>query len=55
MALFSQLGNYKNTGLFLMRVGLGAMMIVHGLPKLTHPEKWAGLGSAMEPAYPAGR
>ena len=23
------------------------MMIVHGLPKLTHPDKWAGLGDAM--------
>ena len=47
MALFSQLGNYKNAGLFIMRAGIGAMMIVHGLPKITHPEKWAGLGEAM--------
>jgi putative oxidoreductase len=30
-----------------MRVGIGAMMVFHGLPKITHPEKWAGLGSAM--------
>ena len=48
MALFSQLGNYRNTGLFIMRAGIGAMMIFHGLPKLTHPEKWAGLGGAMD-------
>ena len=47
MALFSQLGNYRNAGLFIMRAGVGAMMIVHGLPKITHPEKWAGLGEAM--------
>ena len=47
MALFSQLGNYRNTGLFIMRVGIGAMMIYHGLPKITHPEKWEGLGMAM--------
>ncbi len=47
MALFSQLGNYRNAGLFIMRTGVGAMMIVHGLPKITHPEKWAGLGEAM--------
>lgn len=30
-----------------MRTGIGAMMIVHGLPKLTHPDRWAGYGSAM--------
>ena len=47
MALFSQLGNYRNAGLFIMRSGIGAMMIVHGLPKITHPENWAGLGEAM--------
>jgi len=47
MALFSQLGRYSNFGLLVMRAGLGAMMIVHGLPKLTHPEKWADLGAAM--------
>ncbi len=47
MALFSQLGNYRNAGLFIMRCGIGAMMIFHGLPKITHPEKWAGLGEAM--------
>ena len=47
MALFSQLNRYSNFGLLVMRAGLGAMMIVHGLPKLTHPEKWADLGAAM--------
>ena len=47
MALFSQLGNYRNAGLFIMRAGLGAMMIFHGLPKITHPERWAGLGESM--------
>ena len=47
MAIFSQVGKYSNFGLFMMRAGIGAMMIVHGLPKLTHPEKWAGLGEAM--------
>jgi len=47
MAMFSQLGNYKNTGLLIMRAGIGAMMVMHGLPKITHPEKWEGLGAAM--------
>lgn len=48
MALFSGLGNYKNFGLLVMRAGLGVMMIVHGLPKLTGgPAKWEALGHAM--------
>jgi putative oxidoreductase len=48
MALFSQLGNYKNFGLLVMRAGLGVMMFIHGLPKLTGgPAKWESLGTAM--------
>ena len=48
MALFSQLGNYRNFGLFVMRAGLGVMMFLHGLPKLTGgPDKWASLGHNM--------
>lgn len=47
MALFGQLGNYKNGGLLVMRAGIGAMMIVHGMPKIAHYEKWAGLGESM--------
>ncbi len=48
MALFSQLGNYKNFGLLVMRAGLGVMMIIHGLPKLTGgPDKWLALGNEM--------
>jgi putative oxidoreductase len=47
MALFSNLGNYKNLGLFIIRIGLGAMFIYHGLPKLIGgPTKWEGLGTA---------
>lgn len=30
-----------------MRAGVGIMMVYHGLPKITHPEKWHGLGEAM--------
>lgn len=48
MALFSQLGNYRNFGLFVMRAGLGVMMFLHGLPKLTGgPAKWESLGHNM--------
>ena len=48
MALFSQLGNYKNFGLFVMRAGLGIMMFLHGLPKLTGgPSEWEILGQSM--------
>jgi putative oxidoreductase len=48
MALFSQLGNYKNFGLLVMRAGLGVMMFLHGLPKLTGGvPKWHSLGENM--------
>lgn len=48
MAMLSNLGNYKNFGLLVIRLGLGAMFIFHGLPKLEGgPEAWKGIGSAM--------
>lgn len=48
MALFSQLGNYKNFGLLVMRAGLGIMMFMHGLPKLTGGiTTWTELGRDM--------
>jgi putative oxidoreductase len=47
MALLSNLNNYRNTGLLIIRIGLGAMMIYHGYPKLLGgTEMWAGLGSS---------
>ena|ERR1700761_4396157 len=47
MALFSNLGTYKNFGLLIIRVGLGIMFIYHGLPKLMGgPAEWTKLGSA---------
>ena len=49
MAIFGKLGNYKNFGLLIMRIGVGAMMMVHGLPKLTAgTEKWGKVGESME-------
>lgn len=49
MAIFDTLGKYRNTGLLIIRVGLGAMMMVHGFPKLTGgPTLWEGLGNSMK-------
>lgn len=47
MAVLSNLGQYKDAGLLLLRVGLGAMMIYHGYPKLIGgPDSWAQLGAS---------
>jgi putative oxidoreductase len=47
MALFSSLGNYKNFGLPIIRIGLGIMFIYHGYPKLLGgPHKWEEIGGA---------
>lgn len=49
MALLSNLGKYKNTGLLIIRIGLGIMFIYHGYPKLSGgPELWAKIGGAMQ-------
>jgi putative oxidoreductase len=48
MALLQGLAQYRNTGLLIMRVGLGIMMIMHGYPKLFGgTEKWEKIGGAM--------
>lgn len=47
MALFGTLGNYKNFGLLIIRLGLGGMFIYHGWPLLTGGVKtWEGLGES---------
>jgi putative oxidoreductase len=47
MALFSKLGNYRNFGLLIIRIGLGLMFIYHGYPKLTGGVKmWEMVGGA---------
>jgi putative oxidoreductase len=49
MAIFQNLGNYKNFGLLLIRVGLGVLFIWHGVPKLAGgPETWTKIGGAMQ-------
>lgn len=48
MAIFDSLGKYRNTGLLILRIGLGVMMMVHGLPKLMGgPDKWTAIGGSM--------
>jgi putative oxidoreductase len=42
------LGKYRDTGLLVIRLGLGFMFCLHGLPKLAGgPKLWAMLGKAM--------
>jgi putative oxidoreductase len=49
MAIFDSLGKYRNTGLLILRLGIGAMMMVHGLPKLMGGvEGWTQLGGSMK-------
>ena len=49
MALFSNLGNYKNFGLLVIRLGLGLMFIYHGYPKLGGGVKmWRELGASTQ-------
>lgn len=49
MAILTKLGKYTDTALLLMRVGVGAMMVMHGYPKLlAGPEKWTKLGNNLQ-------
>jgi putative oxidoreductase len=43
------LDKYKDFGLLIMRLGLGAAFIAHGWPKMVGgPDKWAGYGARFE-------
>ncbi len=49
MAIFETLGKYRNTGLLILRVGLGIMMMIHGLPKIMDGvDGWTKLGGSMK-------
>ena len=49
MAILDSLGKYRNTGLLIVRIGLGTMFMLHGYPKLLGgPEQWEALGGAMK-------
>ncbi|KAB2645647.1 MAG: DoxX family protein [Verrucomicrobia bacterium] len=46
--LLKFLGRYRDAGLLILRIGLGAAFMIHGLPKLTGgPKLWASLGKNM--------
>jgi putative oxidoreductase len=48
MALFSGLSRHNHFGLLLLRLGIGAMMIYHGFPKLKGgPDMWHKIGGSM--------
>lgn len=47
--MFSGLSRFSNFGQLILRVGLGIMMVAHGLPKLSGGmEKWEKIGGAMQ-------
>ena len=49
MALLTSLGKYRNTGILIIRLGLGIMFIIHGYPKLLGgPEQWEMIGASMK-------
>ncbi|QIL39409.1 DoxX family protein [Pedobacter sp. HDW13] len=49
MAILDNLGKYRNTGILLLRLGIGVMFIIHGFPKLAGgPDGWTGLGGSMK-------
>lgn len=49
MAVLEGLGRYKNTGLLLLRIGLGIMFLTHGFPKMAGgPDGWEKLGGTMQ-------
>ena len=46
---FSFLDKYRDTGLLVMRVGLGVIYLFHGWPKISGgPELWAKVGGAID-------
>ena len=46
--LFRGLDRYRDSGLLILRVGIGLMFMVHGFPKVFGgPEKWVRLGGAL--------
>ena len=46
--LLKFLGKYRDAGLLFLRIGLGVMFCLHGLPKLAGgPKLWTALGKNM--------
>ncbi len=48
MPLFTGLGKFTNFGLLVVRIGIGIMMMVHGIPKIEGgPELWTKVGCSI--------
>lgn len=46
--ILNGLGRYRNIGLLILRIGIGAMFVFHGAPKIFGgPAKWEGVGKAV--------
>ncbi|MEE8328599.1 MAG: DoxX family protein [Thermodesulfovibrionia bacterium] len=46
---FTYLSKYRDTGLLILRIGIGLMFMLHGAPKISGgPEKWEKLGMTMK-------
>lgn len=41
------LGKYREVGLLILRVGVGAIFLKTGWPLISNPEKWQDLGKAL--------
>lgn len=47
--LFANLHKYKDEGLLMLRIGMGSMMMYHGLPKIVGGVAgWVKVGAAMQ-------
>lgn len=47
--MFNKLDSYRDLGIFILRLGIGAMFIYHGSPKMFGGvELWAKLGTSMK-------
>lgn len=46
--IWTSLNKYRDTGLLILRVGIGAMFIFHGFPKISGgPDMWGKIGTTM--------
>ena len=46
--LFHKLDKYRDIGLLILRIGIGAAFVCHGYPKIVGgPEVWARIGGAL--------
>ena len=49
MAILESLGKFRNSGLLLIRIGVGISMMVHGFPKISGgPDLWEKIGGSMK-------